>query len=123
MNGRKSSRVSLWAAAILACASAVGLVSVAAGTMQEPAFPHAAHRGMFPVCTGCHAPQSPGAAPGFPAPESCASCHDGVDLSTVSWSGPSEIATNLRFDHVAHAADVAASGRPDPSSTSARTPA
>jgi hypothetical protein len=30
----------------------------------------------------------------------------------VSWSGPAEVQTNLRFDHVEHAAEVAASGRP-----------
>lgn len=80
--------------------------------VQEP-FPHEDHAGLFPLCTGCHAgAEGPEGTAFFPEPESCATCHDGVELDTVVWEGPSARPGNLVFDHGRHARSVDES--PDP---------
>ena len=85
--------------------AAILLGAAAAGTIawqQEP-FPHAAHARLFPLCEGCHAGIGTGvAADMFPTPAQCASCHDGVRLSRVPWSGRRSPVTNLVYSHVEH---------------------
>lgn len=76
---------------------------------RSDAFPHERHRGLFPVCIGCHEGIASGDAAAFyPTPESCARCHDGQREERVQWTGPTRTAGNLRFDHVVHADRVAA---------------
>src|SRR5690554_4490916 len=99
-------------AALAALVVLAGVVSAGVGRAQEEAFPHETHAGLFPVCTGCHTADGPGGAPGFPAPALCAQCHQGADLPEVSWTGPSGEASNVAFEHAAHAAGLAAAGEP-----------
>ncbi|MEX2466196.1 MAG: hypothetical protein WD995_04760 [Gemmatimonadota bacterium] len=93
------------AAALGAVGAFAGMVSAFGGEQEEP-FPHGAHAGLFPVCTGCHTVATPGSEPGFPPSAQCAQCHDGADLPPVSWTGPSETASNLRFEHASHRLDL-----------------
>jgi hypothetical protein len=75
---------------------------------QEAGFPHALHRGLFPVCTGCHVPDSPDRARIFPDPASCNGCHDGTEQPRVNWAAPAPASAGiLRFDHAEHASEAA----------------
>lgn len=74
-------------------------------------FPHAEHSGLFPVCVGCHTGIVTGDSDAFhPEPESCGSCHDGERVARTEWPGAAARQSNMRFDHVAHDAVVAAAG-------------
>jgi hypothetical protein len=91
----------------------VGSWALALGGLQEQAFPHREHQGLFPLCTGCHEGVPLGnAADYYPEPASCAGCHDGVREERVTWQGPSERIGNLVYDHREH--DVALAGAGDP---------
>ena len=84
-----------------------------ADALQEDAFPHVEHQGLFPLCTGCHEGIPAGdAAEWYPEPASCAGCHDGVDRDEVSWSGPSSRIDNVEFDHAEHATELESEGDP-----------
>ena len=57
--------------------------------VQEDPFPHAAHQGLFPLCTGCHEGIPSGdEADWYPEPQSCRGCHDGVERDEVVWNAP-----------------------------------
>ena len=69
----------------------------------DPAFPHAKHARLFPLCTTCHAGVVEQTESLWPEPAACASCHDGAVEPRVDWAprtGPR--ASNLRFTHQAH---------------------
>ncbi len=101
------SRVALAALVVTAALS----LAWARGMLDEHRFPHRVHEKLFPTCAGCHAGILTGlAATSFPSPESCAQCHNGTDAKVVAWAGPSHTASNLKFDHVAHAVSTKASG-------------
>ncbi len=114
--------------ALFTCGILVGLrflvAAVSAGLLefQEQTFPHAAHEGLFPTCTGCHEAPALGERPGYPDAALCAECHDGVDLSEVTWPGPTFPASNVTFDHADHAFDLEAVGEPSPSCEGCHTP-
>ena len=76
-------------------------------------FQHGRHAGLFPLCTGCHESAATERAPRglYPQTEQCGSCHDGVDVDSVTWSGPTPSATHLDFDHAVHARAVIADGQ------------
>ena len=81
--------------------------------LQERPFPHEPHQGLFPVCAGCHAGVASGNAAAFhPEPELCARCHDGVQEPLVEWQAPTRTASNVVFDHVAHAEELEQAGDP-----------
>lgn len=88
----------------LGAAAAVWAGAVLASHRGNEPFPHAAHEGLFPVCEGCHL----GAVTGveselFPAPASCAQCHDGTRADPVEWQPrPGPRVSNLSFFHPAH---------------------
>lgn len=104
-------RAALLTAAITAMATAPA-ASVAraqgAGSAAQPEqpFPHARHAKLFPTCAGCHAGIASGdAALTFPAPASCAACHDGTIQRRVNYAPPVRRGTGLLvFSHPAHAA-------------------
>ena len=86
----------------------------AAAAQQEEPFPHDEHRGLFPLCTGCHEGIPDGdEATYYPPPEQCVECHDGVDEERVTWTGPTTEVTNLDFDHPTHDRELAAAGDPE----------
>jgi decaheme cytochrome c component MtrC/MtrF-like protein/doubled CXXCH motif protein len=98
------------ALAALVVAGPVGLAGQAGG-QAAPGFDHTKHSKVFPSCTTCHLGAVERGAAMWPDPVSCASCHDGTIQKQVAWRGPrASPATNLRFEHVAHAGAVA--GRP-----------
>jgi hypothetical protein len=75
--------------------------------LQQPAqgFDHPKHKALFPSCTTCHAGVATKGASVWPDPVSCATCHDGTIEKTVVWRAPtSPRRSNLRFDHLGHAA-------------------
>ncbi len=85
-------------------------VNLPAAEQEEP-FPHLAHQGLFPLCTGCHTGIPEGdAATLYPAPASCAGCHDGVEEPRVDWRPAPRPGGILDFSHPAHAGDVAREG-------------
>jgi hypothetical protein len=86
-------------------AGALGAGNVAA---QQRGFDHAKHARVFPSCTTCHAGIVVQGAALWPAPASCASCHDGKVQKQVQWQPPAEPGRyNVRFDHATHAATAA----------------
>ena len=77
-------------------------------------FDHWQHRALFPTCVGCHAGAAEPGAALWPAPASCAECHDNAVQKAVEWTpraGPR--ASNLKFTHGAHA-DAVRRGRDVP---------
>jgi mono/diheme cytochrome c family protein len=83
------------------------------GGQQQVAFPHSAHEGLFPLCTGCHEGVPSGdVADFYPDAPSCAGCHDGVREPVVTWTGPTEGTSNVVFDHSSHAEELVAAGDP-----------
>jgi len=111
MNGRV--RIGAGLAAVLAAVAVYGLGAASLDADQEQPFPHEAHQGLFPLCTGCHEGVPAGdVADYFPEPASCAGCHDGVREPQVAWDGPSERVGNVEFVHVEHDAALAAAGDP-----------
>lgn len=108
MTGRRAGALAILATV----ATAVLAVSfVARGDVQEP-FPHEAHAGLFPFCTGCHVGVPEGdVAELYPEPELCARCHNGVDMDSVEWQTPETGEPSpVRFAHPAHIEAVAAAG-------------
>ena len=70
-------------------------------------FDHWQHRNLFPSCVSCHAGVQESDRPLWPAPSSCADCHDGTIEERVEWQPPSgPPRTNLRFTHRSHAESV-----------------
>jgi hypothetical protein len=109
------SRASLLGAALLTAGMILGLVGLmtSAWAVQEVQFPHEAHQGLFPLCTGCHEGVPAGdEADFYPEPASCQGCHDGVREDPVSWSGPTERPGNVTFAHSEHAGELDAAGDP-----------
>lgn len=82
-------------------------------TSREPGFDHARHARVFPTCVGCHAGAAEAGQPLFPAPESCASCHDGTVQPSVTWRTPRVYPSNLRFSHERHPVRLEPSGARD----------
>jgi hypothetical protein len=90
----------------------VGVASALAPRQEAP-FPHEDHAGLFPVCAGCHQGVENGDVEAmYPAPSQCAGCHDGSDLRRVTWAGPSDRVSNVRFAHGDHALELSAAGDP-----------
>lgn len=81
------------------------------GSPQEP-FPHAAHTGLFPFCTGCHAGVPDGDVTTFyPDAQLCVRCHDGGQQDSVTWTPPAPSGPSpIRFTHPAHIDAVSAAG-------------
>jgi hypothetical protein len=83
------------------------LIAACLGTASpaQDRFDHLRHRRLFPSCASCHAGAgSPGESL-WPAPTSCAACHDGTVESRVTWEPRREPRrSNMRFDHGSHAA-------------------
>lgn len=67
-------------------------------------FRHETHAPLFPgSCTTCHAGLADASQPIWPAPATCAACHDGDVAPTVNWTPRSEPpASNVRFVHTEH---------------------
>ncbi len=89
------------------------LVAVLTLGAQQAAdsFPHAPHRRLFASCATCHAGIVSGdSAAARPAAAACAACHDGTRERRVSWTPAPPRATNLLFDHRAHARVMAGRG-------------
>jgi hypothetical protein len=106
-------------AAVLALA---GLRTGAAG-QQEQTFPHERHQGLFPLCTGCHAGIPLGdRADYYPNPAVCRGCHDGVREVRISWQGPAERVTNLKFEHQQHDQGLVSAGDPPQECASCHIP-
>jgi hypothetical protein len=90
----------------------LGFVSALAARQEAP-FPHQDHAGLFPVCAGCHRGVETGdIAAMYPDPGQCSGCHDGSDLQRVTWTGPSDEASNVRFTHTDHATELRSAGDP-----------
>ncbi len=97
-----------------ALALALGAGGVLARIVEDR-FDHVKHAKVFPTCEGCHAGVAAGDfATSFPAPESCATCHDGAIEDRVTWAPPSRPGgNNLRFAHPEHALEVAGASGAD----------
>ncbi|MGD8873315.1 MAG: cytochrome c3 family protein [Gemmatimonadota bacterium] len=92
----------------------LGTLGVSVRAFQEAPFPHEAHQGLFPLCTGCHEGVPTGDESDFyPDPASCDGCHDGVREVTVTWNGPTERVDNVTFSHSEHAEELAEAGDPE----------
>lgn len=108
-------RSTRWSVAgLVAFASiALGGVAVSVLAVQEDPFPHEAHQGLFPLCTGCHEGVPAGSeADYYPEPASCSGCHDGVREEAVAWDGPTEHVGNVTYDHSVHDDELGAAGDP-----------
>jgi len=80
---------------------------VLAQDQERAGFPHGEHRGLFAGCLTCHAGVAAGdSAQARPAAAGCTACHDGSIERRVAWQPRGPRATNLRFDHRAHARDT-----------------
>lgn len=85
----------------------VALRSVGSPTPVADRFDHEQHAKLFPTCLACHAGAADTGRPLWPEASACAGCHDGVIEERVEWAPrATPRRTNLRFDHVAHAAHV-----------------
>jgi hypothetical protein len=119
------------AALILAAAAAAAIAAPALGVRvlvaREPGeanrptraaedrFQHVKHARLFPLCSSCHAGVTDATQSAWPAPSSCASCHDGVIQPRVTWQpNTGSLPTrSLRFTHEAHARAAAAKNPAD----------
>ena len=86
---------------------ALVVLALLQGGKGPPGFDHPRHARLFPSCASCHAGADVGGAGRslWPAPATCASCHDGTVRPVVAWQArrvPRR--SNLRFDHQTHAA-------------------
>lgn len=76
---------------------------------RQARFPHEKHATLFPLCTTCHAAVVESGQPLWPEPAGCASCHDGVVETRVTWQGRAPRRPgNLRFTHDTHRQAVTA---------------
>jgi len=83
--------------------AAAGGVRLRQGT--PPPFDHPKHAKVFVSCATCHAGVTEAGTPVFPEAATCSGCHDGTISTRVDWrprTGPR--ISNLRFDHLSHAA-------------------
>ncbi len=96
-----------------------GLVFLAAvgrviASRSSDRFDHRQHEKLFPSCESCHAGAVSAGASLWPAPESCAACHDGTVADSVPWSPPAGArASNLAFSHSTHEDAMRAGSVPD----------
>jgi len=99
---------------VMALLTAIAVPSRAAAQRGgRGGFPHDRHAKLFVSCASCHAGIPTGdAARAFPAPSTCARCHNDRDQRPVTWTGPSARATNLKFSHTVHVAKSTAAGSP-----------
>lgn len=97
---------------IVLAAALVAAPPVFAQGAQGPQFRHRAHERVFPVCTGCHAGIVTGDTTTlYPDVTACVRCHDGQTEERINWRRPSgPRPSNLKFQHVRHAAEMAAAG-------------
>ena len=100
MRRRAAGTLTVLATALVAV---LAVAVVARGGIQEP-FPHEAHSGLFPFCTGCHVGVPDGDMAGFyPEPQLCSRCHDGVEMDSVDWTPPPVGEPSpVRFAHETH---------------------
>ena len=83
------------------------IVTATVRGVSQDKFNHAQHAKLFPVCTTCHAGiQSGDKTTIFPAPTDCARCHDGKRQDKIDYKQPAMTQSNLKFDHVDHAANL-----------------
>ncbi|MFW5947900.1 MAG: cytochrome c3 family protein [Gemmatimonadota bacterium] len=99
----------IFGAVVLSLAAGLAWTVSLRGGSQEP-FPHEAHTGLFPFCTGCHVGVPDGDVAGYyPEPQLCARCHDGEQEERVEWTPPAAGAPSpVRFTHPDHSTAVAA---------------
>ncbi len=92
------------AAAVVAASALVAAAGLR--LRQQPvAFDHARHARLFVSCTTCHPGITQPGASVYPAPSACANCHNGTVQPVVNYVPPATPRpSNLRFDHVQHAA-------------------
>ena len=84
---------------------------ILAASQGAPAFPHQKHARVFPVCEGCHAGIVSGSVEDrFPRNEDCQRCHDGVRMRRVEFPARAPRASNLRFSHSEHRAEIVRTG-------------
>ena len=71
-----------------------------------PAFPHARHAKLFPLCSSCHVGITIGdPVRDFPTVSLCAQCHNGAMQPRVRWEAPARKGPGLLvFSHQQHAA-------------------
>lgn len=99
--------------AIVGVRAAPGLRQPSVAAAADTAFSHPEHARLFPTCVTCHEGAAVSGAELWPAPESCAACHDGTIEQTVTWTRPTAVpVTNLRFDHTNHRAVLAREEKP-----------
>lgn len=87
--------------------AAAGLLGGAGARISQspPRFDHARHAKLFVSCATCHAGVVQAGGAVMPPAASCASCHDGAVEKRIEWqarAGPR--VSNLKFDHLRHAA-------------------
>ena len=89
-----------------------GLITLSVGgalaARQGPdRFDHGQHRKVFPTCQGCHRGAQDSTKTMWPTVDDCANCHDGTVERRVDWRPPpGRTPSNLRFNHVGHAAEA-----------------
>lgn len=107
----RATRTAVALALSVVAALMLGAPALELAGVQEQPFPHDAHQGLFPLCTGCHEGVPTGdASDYYPEPASCAGCHDGVREARVSWQGPTEEVDNVAYSHAEHAQELTAAG-------------
>lgn len=88
--------------------AAITALATTASSRPEREFPHLAHQGLFPLCTGCHVGIPTGdTASFFPNRSQCEGCHeDNLQPVIDFYSRPDEPRpTNLHFSHPTHDQD------------------
>ena len=90
-------------AAATVVAAAAGTTPVSPDTsVTGDRFDHATHAAVTADCASCHGGITSGGS-AYPAPSTCAACHDGQQVRTVDWSPPSgEAPYGLAFSHAGH---------------------
>jgi len=97
------------ALALLPLPAAIAAVAAFGGPPRsaDDRFGHERHGRLFPECTTCHLGMTETGASVWPDPQACANCHDGTVEERIEWAPRSEPrASNLRFEHLAHAREA-----------------